>query len=77
MNTCTAVYWTIQSREGSSYVMEKNRGVGSHKIREAEIENNINFIVQTNHDYDRPDPDNRSTAARNKLINKINSNSIS
>jgi hypothetical protein len=55
-------------------VIEKNRGVGSHRIREAEIENNINFIVQTNHDFDKVDPDTRSTAAHTKLINTINGN---
>ena len=35
LNTCSAVYWTVNSKNGGSYVIEKNRGVGSHKIRGA------------------------------------------
>lgn len=67
INTCTAVYWTILSKGGNSYVIQKNRGIGAHLIRQSNSLNGINYIVQTNHDFDKPDPDNRSTAATAKL----------
>ena len=35
MNTCAAVYYTIISKDGSSFVIEKSRGVGVHTIRES------------------------------------------
>ena len=33
INTCAAVYWTIISKNGGSYVVEKDRGIGSHYLR--------------------------------------------
>ena len=71
MNTCAAVYYTIISKEGSSFVIEKSRGVGVHRIRESESIGDVNFIVQTNHDFEVSDPDTRSTIARQKLMSGI------
>jgi hypothetical protein len=52
-------------------VIEKNRGPSVHSIRPQSVSKEVKYIVQTNHDSDVPDPDNRNTAATDKLRSVI------
>ena len=66
-DTCSAVYWTVLSSKGESFVVEKDRGVGAHYIRAPSSVGRVAYLVQTNHDWNVPDPDGRDIAANRKI----------
>ena len=67
VNTCSPVYYTLIDQHGQSFVIEKNRGRTVNLIRGSDQIDNVKYLVQTNHDMSKADPDGRSDIATEKV----------